>query len=119
MPTLHGIRNCDTVRKARRWLNAHGIDHAWYDFRVDGLSVEAIDRWLAAVGDEVLVNRRGRTWRALPEATRENLDAAALRDLLIAEPALIRRPVLEDGDEVVVGFDPDAYAARFAGRTTR
>ena len=116
MPTLHGIRNCDTVRKARRWLNTHGVDHAWRDFRDDGLDAADLDRWLVAVGDDVLVNRRGRTWRQLPEATRDGLDATALRALLLEEPTLIKRPVLVDGDDVVVGFDAEAYAERFAGR---
>ena len=116
MPTLYGIRNCDTVRKARRWLNSHGVDHAWHDFRIDGLPEATLERWLAMVGDDVLVNRRGRTWRELPEATRDGLDDAALQALLLEGPALIKRPVLEDGDDIVVGFDPDAYSERFAGR---
>jgi arsenate reductase len=103
MPTLYGIRNCDTVRKARRWLNSHGVDHAWHDFRIDGLPEATLERWLAMVGDDVLVNRRGRTWRELPEATRDGLDDAALQALL-------------HGDDIVVGFDPDAYSERFAGR---
>ncbi len=116
MPTVYGIRNCDTVRKARRWLDDHGVDYTWHDFRADGLDGDRLDRWLAAVGDTLLVNRRGRTWRQLPEATRDRLDDTALRALLLEQPTLVKRPVLEDGDDVVVGFDADAYAARFAGR---
>lgn len=116
MPTLYGIRNCDTVRKARRWLDDHGVAYAWHDLRADGLPLATLDRWLAQVGDAVLVNRRGRSWRALPPAERERLDAAALRALLLAEPTLIKRPVVEDGDNLVVGFDAAAWAARFAGR---
>ncbi len=116
MPTLYGIPNCDTVRKARRWLSGHGVNHAWHDLRADGLDPARVERWLDAVGDAVLVNRRGRTWRQLPEATRENPDPAALRALLLEQPTLIKRPVLEDGDDVVVGFSEADYAARFAGR---
>ena len=119
MPTLYGIRNCDTVRKARRWLDDHGVAYGWHDFRVDGLPPEALDHWLAAVGDQVLVNRRGRTWRALSEATRDGLDATGLRALLLEQPTLIKRPVLDDDGDVAVGFTPDAYDARFAGREAR
>ena len=116
MPTLYGIRNCDTVRKARRWLDDHGVTYDWHDFRADGLPGDDLDRWLAAVGDAVLVNRRGRTWRQLPESAREQLDPASLRALLLEQPTLIKRPVLDDGGEIVVGFDAEAYATRFAGR---
>jgi arsenate reductase len=116
MPTLYGIRNCDTVRKARRWLDDHGVVYAWHDLRADGLPGEMLDRWLDAVGDAVLVNRRGRTWRQLPEATRDGLDAAGLRSLLLEQPTLVKRPVLDDDGDIVVGFDADDYAGRFDGR---
>jgi arsenate reductase len=118
MPTLYGIRNCDTVRKARRWLDDHGVAYTWHDFRADGLDPADLDRWLTAVGDAVLVNRRGRTWRQLPEATRDGLDDASLRTLLLEQPTLIKRPVLDDDDDIAVGFDADTYAARFAGRNS-
>jgi len=116
MPTLYGIRNCDTVRKARRWLDDHGVTYAWHDVRADGLPTETLDHWLTAVGDEVLVNRCGRTWRALPEAARNDLDTASLRALLLEQPALIKRPVLDDDGDIAVGFDADAYTTRFADR---
>ena len=119
MPTLYGIRNCDTVRKARRWLDDHGVAYTWHDVRADGLDAKTLEQWLAAVGDDVLVNRRGRTWRTLPETTRNNLDAASLRSLLLEQPTLIKRPVLDDDDDIAVVFDADAYAPRFAGRDTR
>jgi len=113
MPTLYGIPNCDTVRKARRWLDEHGVAYAWHDLRADGLDAARVARWLAAVGDATLVNRRGRTWRALPENAREGLDTTALHALLVREPTLIKRPVVEDGDDVLVGFDAAAWAERF------
>lgn len=113
MATIYGIRNCDTVRKARRWLDAHAIECPFHDLRADGLDAARLDRWLAAVGDEVLVNRRSRTWRELPAATREAAEAAALRTLLLEQPTLLRRPVLETGGEVVVGFDAGRYARLF------
>jgi len=113
MSTLYGIRNCDTVRKARKWLVAHDVDCAFHDLRADGLDPALLDRWLAAVGDQVLVNRRGRTWRQLPAETRESADADALRTLLLEHPTLIKRPVVDTGNEVVVGFDTGRYATLF------
>ncbi|RZI73945.1 MAG: ArsC family reductase [Variovorax sp.] len=111
--TLYGITNCDTVKKARTWLDQQGTPYRFHDFRKEGLPGDALDRWLHAPGWEVLVNRRGTTWRQLDPATREAVvDAATARSVLLAHPTLIKRPVVEwkAGADATVGFD----AARWA-----
>lgn len=111
MPTLNGIRSCDTCRKARRALAAAGLDHDWHDLRDDGLGADRLDRWLDAVGWEALLNRRSTTWRSLPAEEREPLDAARARTLMLAHPTLVKRPVLEHAGGVIVGFRPADYEA--------
>ena len=113
-PTLHGIANCDTVKKARAWLDGRGVAYRFHDFRKLGVPDDDLGRWIAAVGWEKLVNRQGTTWRRLDEAAREAaVDAASAAALMRAQPSLIRRPVLVAGDAVVVGFDAARYAALF------
>jgi Spx/MgsR family transcriptional regulator len=110
--TLYGIANCDTVKKARRWLAAEGIAHAFHDLRRDGLAPARLDGWIAALGWEALLNRKGTTWRALDPALREApLDAAAARGLMLAQPTLIKRPVIEWPAGCSVGFDPARFDA--------
>jgi Spx/MgsR family transcriptional regulator len=111
---LHGIVNCDTVKKARAWLDARGIAYEWVDLRKSPPSSGDLARWSRAVGWETLLNRRGTTWRALDDATKATAtDAASAIVLMEARPTLIKRPVLEAGRDVIVGFAPDDYAARF------
>ncbi len=110
--TLYGIPNCDTVRRARRELGAAGVEHRFHDFRKDGLDPAALDRWIAAVGWEALLNRRGTTWRRLPPERRERLDADRARELMLEEPTLIRRPVIEMDGEIHVGWADDHPALR-------
>jgi arsenate reductase (glutaredoxin) len=114
---LYGIPNCDTVKKARAWLAARGIDHAFHDYRKQGVPAERLDAWLASLGWETLVNRRGTTWRTLdPAAQARVVDAGSARALMLASPSVIRRPVIErDGRVVAVGFDARAQAALAAG----
>ena len=113
-PTLHGISNCDTVKKARAWLDGCGVAYRFHDFRKLGVPENDLRRWNAAVGWERLVNRQGTTWRRLDETAREAVvDAASAAVLMQAQPSLIRRPVLTVGDEIVVGFDAARYAALF------
>lgn len=108
--TLYGIPNCDTVRKARSWLDARGISCAFHDLRREGLPEAALDRWIAQLGWEALLNRRGTTWRQLP-ATRQAavVDAASARLLMLAQVTVIKRPVIEWSDTVTVGFEPAAW----------
>ena len=104
MIAIYGIKNCDTCRKARKWLDGRGLTHHYHDIRADGLDRAMLDRWIAALGWEVLLNRRGTTWRKLDEAVRINVDAASARLLMLANPTLIKRPVFEAGGRHMVGF---------------
>ena len=106
MTTLYGIPNCDTVKKARAWLNEHGVAHSFHDFKKQGVPEAALDQWLAAAGWETLVNRKGTTWRGLDEATRSAvLDSASARAVLLLHFSLIKRPVVEWSDgAITVGF---------------
>lgn len=103
---IHGIKSCDTCRKARTWLDEQGIAAVWVDLREDGIAPGDLERWLAAVGPEALVNRRSTTWRQLAEDQRPALESEAVLPVLEAHPTLIRRPVFERGGEVRVGFTP-------------
>ena len=118
-PVLYGIPNCDSVRRARAWLQAQGVTHAFHDFRKSGLPPARLDAWIAAAGWEALVNRQGLTWRKLDAAARERVvDAASARALMLAAPSLVKRPVAEwPGGEISVGFDTGRYAALIAGRS--
>jgi arsenate reductase len=113
MTTLYGIRNCDTTRKARRWLDAHGVDYRFHDVREDGLAGETLRGWIGALGWEALLNRRGTTWRSLPVQAREDIDAAGAQRLMLAHPACIRRPVLAHPGGLLSGFREADYAALF------
>ncbi len=115
MITLYGIKNCDTVKKARKWLEVRGIEFRFHDFRTDGLEPANLDRWLMAVGWETLLNRRGTTWRQLDAAVREGINAGSARTLMLDKPTLIKRPVLELDGAVHVGFDAAHWAALFGG----
>lgn len=113
MTILYGIKNCDTVRKARKWLEAHDVPFTFHDFRRDGLDEATLRDWAEAVDWETLLNRRGTTWRKLPEAQRDDIDERKAIQLMLDNPTLIKRPVLVDADWVHVGFSPDDYAALF------
>jgi arsenate reductase len=108
---VYGISNCDTVRKARAWLESHDIEYRFNDYRVDGLERVRLEKWVKAVGWEVLLNRAGTTFRKLPEARKQGLTAAKSISLMLEQPALIKRPVLERGAKLLVGFSPESYLA--------
>lgn len=111
---LYGIPNCDTVKKARAWLAGRHIDYRFHDFRKDGVSRELIAGWTAATSWELLVNRRGTTWRALTEERRIAIvDAGSALALMVESPSIIKRPVLMTSASVHVGFSPDIYAHIF------
>lgn len=114
MLVIYGIANCDTVKKARKWLDAAGVAHHFHDVRKDGLDGAMLDRWVDALGWEALLNKGGTTFRKLPEADKLGLDAARARTLMLAEPAMIKRPVVDRGGTISVGFKPDHWAALFA-----
>jgi len=112
--TMYGIRACDTIKKARDWLDAHGIAYAFHDYKTSGIDRASLAAWCAEHGWETILNRAGTTFRKLPEAQREGLDEVKAIELMLAQPSMIKRPVLDLGDRRIVGFKPDRYAAAFA-----
>ncbi|MGE0745380.1 MAG: ArsC family reductase [Rhodospirillales bacterium] len=114
--TLYGIRNCDTMKKARTWLDAHGVAYAFHDYKASGIGRDVLQGWARAVGWETLLNRAGTTFRKLPEADRADLDEGKAVALMAAQPSMIKRPVLDLGGRLLVGFKPDRYAEALNGR---
>jgi arsenate reductase (glutaredoxin) len=112
-PTLYGIPNCDTVKKARTWLDQNGRAFIFHDYKKAGIDRATLEGWVQTHGWETLLNRAGTTFRALPEADRAGLDADKTITLMLAQPSMIKRPVLDLGDRTVVGFKPEIYAAVF------
>ncbi|MGS3150692.1 ArsC family reductase [Aeromonas sanarellii] len=112
--TLYGIKNCDTIKKARKWLEEAGIDYRFHDHRADGLAPELLDSWLERLGWEALLNTRGTTFRALPDEARQDLDTAKARALLLTHPAMIKRPLLDKDGELTLGFKADHYQSLFS-----
>ncbi|MGZ9113851.1 MAG: arsenate reductase [Brevundimonas sp.] len=112
--TLYGIPNCDTVKKARVWLAQHGATHDFHDYKKTGIDRARVEDWVAEHGWETLLNRASTTFKALPGADKTGLDAAKAVDLMLAQPSMIKRPVLDLGDRTLVGFKPDRYAAALA-----
>ena len=110
MTTLYGIPNCDTVKKARAWLNEHGVAHSFHDFKKQGVPEAALDQWLAAAGWETLVNRKGTTWRKLDPALQASVvDNASARALMLEHASVVKRPVVVKGQSVIVGVNPEAW----------
>ncbi len=108
--TIHGIKNCDTMKKARAWLEAQGIDHAFHDYKTAGIDRATLEGWARIVGWEALLNRAGTTFRKLPEAEKEGLDERRAIALMLAQPSMIKRPVLAAKGSLLVGFKPDEWA---------
>ncbi|WP_369026702.1 ArsC family reductase [Qipengyuania sp. RANM35] len=108
---FYGIPNCDTVKKARTWLEGQGFDYTFHDYKKEGANAARLGEWADVVGWEALLNRRGTTFRKLPDAAREGIDRDKAIALMVAQPSIIKRPVVEHGDQVLVGFDPAAWAA--------
>ena len=111
--TMYGIKNCDTIKKARTWLDAYGIAYDFHDYKAAGIDRSSLQKWVDALGWEVLLNRAGTTFRKLPDADKTGLDAAKAIELMLAQPSMIKRPVLDDGGRLLVGFKPDLYAGHF------
>jgi len=112
--TVYGIKNCDTMKKAFAWLEEHGIDYAFHDYKKSGVPADRLAAWAGKVGWERLANTRGPTWRKIPDADKAGLDEEKMLALLEAHSSAIRRPVVEAGSRVLVGFDPEEF-----GRTLR
>lgn len=113
MITLYGIRNCDTVKKARMWLSANNIDYRFHDFQTDGLDKTTLQRWCALWGWENVLNKRGTTWRRLPENDILNLNESKAHTLMLNNLSVIKRPVLDDQGFMLQGFDEKLYAEHF------
>ncbi|WP_292066129.1 arsenate reductase [Brevundimonas sp. UBA7664] len=109
--TLYGIPNCDTVKKARVWLDQHGVAFDFQDYKKAGIDRPRLEGWVAEHGWETVLNRAGTTFRALPDADKTGLDAGKAVALMLAQPSMIKRPVLDLGDRTLVGFKPERYAA--------
>ncbi|MET1028996.1 MAG: ArsC family reductase [Dongiaceae bacterium] len=111
--TIYGIKNCDTMKKARSWLETQGIDYSFHDYKAAGITRDRLQAWVKALGWEVLLNRAGTTFRNLPEAEKQNLTAEKAIGLMMAQPSMIKRPVLDLGKSLLVGFKPESYAKAF------
>ncbi len=109
--TMYGIPNCDTVKKARDWLGANGVAFEFHDYKKAGIDRASLERWVAEHGWETVLNRAGTTFKKLPDADRADLNADKAIALMLAQPSMIKRPVLDLGDRRIVGFKPDVYAA--------
>ena len=111
--TIYGIKNCDTMKKARTWLDDHGVAYAFHDYKAEGIDKASLERWSKEVGWEILLNRAGTTFRKLPDAQRESVTEKKAIALMLEQPSMIKRPVLDIGGKLLVGFKPDAYAKQF------
>ncbi len=111
--TLYGIRNCDTMKKAWTWLDQKGVAYDFHDYKKAGIDRARLESWAKQVGWEVLLNRAGTTFKKLPDADKQGIDQAKAIALMLAQPSMIKRPVLEADGGLLVGFKPEVYAAKF------
>ena len=115
--TIYGIKNCDTMKKARAWLADHGVDYAFHDYKARGIDRPHLEKWAKRLGWETLLNRSGLTFRNLPEEDRQDIDAEKAIELMLANPSMIKRPVLElGGGRVLAGFRPETYKSEVLGK---
>ena len=112
---LYGIANCDTMKKARTWLDAHGTPYVFHDYKKIGADEALVRRWVEALGWDTVLNRAGTTFRKLPEADRADLDADKAVTLMLAQPSMIKRPILDTGETLLAGFKPEQYDAAGLG----
>jgi arsenate reductase len=113
MVTIYGIRNCDTMRRAMRWLDEQGVEYRFHDVRKAGLDRATLEAWAADLGWEALLNRRGQLWRKVPEPVRERIDRDSALALMLDDPGIVRRPVLDTGERRYLGFSPERYREIF------
>ena len=109
--TMFGIKNCDTIKKARAWLDQRGVPYDFHDYKSAGIDETRLRRWSGELGWEKLLNRAGTTFRKLSDADKAGLDEDRAIGLMLAQPSMIKRPVIETGGKLLVGFDPDRYQA--------
>jgi Spx/MgsR family transcriptional regulator len=113
MITLYGIKNCDTVKKARLWMDEHNIQYRFHDIRTDGLKQDTLDKWLQSAGWETVLNKRGTTWRKLELKAQQQVNENNVSSLLLEHPTMIKRPVLDVDGIITIGFKPDNYSDLF------
>ena len=115
--TIYGIKNCDTMKKARAWLDKHGVDYAFHDYKTAGIERERLERWMKKAGWETLLNRAGTTFKKLPDKDKEGVTEQKAIALMLSQPSMIKRPVLElGGGKLLVGFKPEIYAESVPAR---
>jgi len=114
--TIYGIKNCDTMKKARAWLDKHGVDYKFHDYKTEGIARAKLEAWAKNVDWETLLNRAGTTFRKLPEKDKAGVTEKKAIALMLAQPSMIKRPVLEGRGRLLVGFKPEDYAKAFAAR---
>ena len=117
--TIYGIKNCDTMKKARAWLDSHGVAYAFHDYKSEGIAKDKLKLWCDELGWETLLNRAGTTFRKLPDGDKEGLNERKALALMLAQPSMIKRPVLDLGGKLLVGFKPDVYAKEVAPSRSR
>ncbi|UTW49701.1 ArsC family reductase [Bacterioplanoides sp. SCSIO 12839] len=114
MITMFGIPGCDTIKKARKWLEENGVDYQFHDYKKDGLSEAQLDSWLDELGFEALINKRGTTWRKLPDDIKDNIDRDSARAVMLENQSIIKRPLLDTGSAKILGFKADEYQQLFS-----
>lgn len=114
--TMYGIPNCDTIKKARKWLDDHGVVYDFHDYKKQGVEEKTLAGWVKEFGWEVILNRAGTTFRALPDGDKTGIDASKAVALMLANPSMIKRPVLDLGSRRIVGFKPESYSDAFPDR---
>jgi arsenate reductase (glutaredoxin) len=112
--TIYGIKNCDTMKKARAWLDSHGVAYGFHDYKAQGIAKDKLKQWSDELGWENLLNRAGTTFRKLGDADKEGLNERKALALMLAQPSMIKRPVLDTGGKLLVGFKPEVYAREVA-----
>src|SRR3954470_5985568 len=115
--TIYGIKNCDTMKKARAWLDGHGVPYGFHDYKVEGIDRARLVKWAKQVSWETLLNRAGTSFRKLDDADKANLIEAKAIALMLAQPSMIKRPVLDLGGKLLIGFNPEVYARDVSQRT--
>jgi arsenate reductase (glutaredoxin) len=117
--TIYGIKNCDTMKKARGWLDSHGVVYEFHDYKTAGIAKDKLKQWNDDLGWEILLNRAGTTFRKLPDTEKEALNERKALALMLAQPSMIKRPVLDLGGKLLVGFKPEIYAKEVPGKSAR
>ena len=113
---VYGIKNCDTMKKARAWLEAHGVAYVFHDYKAEGADKAKLEAWVTEAGWETVLNRAGLTFKKLPDAERAGVTEKKAIALMLAQPSMIKRPVVETGGKLLVGFKPELYEKAFAAR---